>query len=150
MLCLLLVVACSLPDSAELAGTWVPIEGTPDFIDLSFGDVNDTLRLPEQPRLVLSEDGQFQAAFLPRLSYFEDVQVVSGQGTWAVTYKSGLPTVSLTFHQVDGEGGSLEFRLRISDQVNDLNLGDLKLFFYIGDPDSGRRFTFERLTMGDS
>ena len=143
------LTSCGVPDQEEIVGTWVPTDDTPDFVDLPFTAVADTLFLVEKPRLVFRMDGTFIAEYFPIVYTFhqELPGIVRGSGTWNVgrVPGSGLPTVTMKFKEINGKQINMWFPIKISDKLNDLNFDDMKLFFYIGDPDSGKRFSFRKL-----
>lgn len=100
---------------------------------------------PGRPRLHLSADGTFEGQNVP-YELAESVVSKKGlasaaKGTWSVDDDGqGRTVVNLLFREVDGEPTSYLTGLYVGCWR-----GHCKAWFYLGDPDSGRRFVFERL-----
>ncbi|MEH0983604.1 hypothetical protein [Micromonospora sp. CPCC 205556] len=96
---------------------------------------------------VFNDDGTFRASQIPasllgRAS--TQSNTMSGSGTWSVRaavndYSERKTQVALVFDALDGFPVPYSTNLR-SDSAD----GEIVLFWFIGDPDLGRRFVLER------
>lgn len=100
------------------------------------------------PTLNLTHDGKFVAISVPTtflgLDDAKSDQVLSGSGTWSVTQYDPRHDgrLQLTFTRVEGiEVYSLPWGTQLSIQGSDR---DPHLFYFIGDPDDGRKVMLRR------
>jgi hypothetical protein len=93
-----------------------------------------------KPQLTLNADSTFAALDLPYESSGADLATItrSGHGTWSIRVQEGAAPVRLTF---DGGFGA---ELSISDFWSDGPGSPTTLYYFIGDPDFGRRIQLTR------
>jgi hypothetical protein len=141
----IVVIGCGSIDKSQIIGIWKPSNETSKFVILPFGD---TLYLTEEPLIEIKADGTFRAEHLPSVFLpfpIDSARSISGLGTWSlITKASSRPSVELDFAQLNDHVDRCVVNIYISYGLMDLNFGPLRLFFYVDDPDSGRRYTFEK------
>ncbi len=139
LLVLVAALACERGSlsAGSLAGTWVLVDGSRHFL------------LPEQQsldsRLLLDSTGTFQASSLPgEMAYLgrgKSLQTLGGEGVWRLDPQHGHQGLWIEFRQIDGLGEvSTGIWLAISPRGS-----PLRLRWFQGDPDLGRRIEFGRL-----
>ncbi len=142
----IVVIGCGSPDKSQIIGMWMPSKETSNFVVLPFGD---TLFLTEEPLIEIRGDGKFRAEHLPSILLpltLDSARSISGFGTWSlITKASERSSVELDFEQLNDHVDRCVVNIYMSYGLMDLNFGPLRLFFYVDDPDSGRRYTFEKL-----
>ena len=137
--CLLLLgmLGCKSVQSTDIPGTWT---------------MNDTSRgvlptgLPQaSAKIVLDPKGTFVASDMPGLLFFperHDARLESGSGTWKLVLSDGRQQVQLQFQQIDNWKKN---ELPYGTQLNVARgWSSLRLYYFIGDPDEGRRIELEK------
>lgn len=140
LLCLWGALGCEraeLPSSA-LEGTWSLAESSRHFLPSELQGAKSLL--------VLESDGTFRASAFPGVSFFlrqdTGIQLVNGSGSWRPSVQGGHRGIDLIFDQIEGVGPQdvpYGTWLGLSEAWT-----PLRLFYFEGDPDSGRRIEFER------
>jgi len=132
------VQGCGTVQTSELAGTWVVTEQTRQ----------DILPASEQSsvtRIVLESNGTFSAYDLPGELLYAPPKftghLVSGSGTWKLEQLEGRHRVLLKFHTI--ETGELSYLYDAPLTVSK-GLSGIRLYFFQGDPDEGRRVELEK------
>jgi hypothetical protein len=93
-----------------------------------------------KPRIVLDASGSFVASDMPALFYVKEsdtAKLENGNGVWKLVSRGGQQDLQLEFQSRANEqaAGSVGRRFHISGG---------SLFYFIGDPDEGRRVSFEK------
>lgn len=95
------------------------------------------------PKIILHADGTFVASDLPGLFYFPErhpLQLETGAGVWRIGSRRSLEEyqeVQLDFQVLAGWKGAFPIGTQLA-----VSRGSL--FYFLGDPDSGRRVAFEK------
>jgi hypothetical protein len=126
------VLSCTGVQPDDLVGTWVMTE-------TSRGRLSGDLR-KAMPRIVLDASGSFVASDLPALFDAQEPAILkseSGSGVWKLVSRDGQQDLQLEFQTRANEQatGSVGRRFHVSGG---------SLFYFIGDPDEGRRVSFEK------
>jgi len=124
---------CSSVSTNDLVGTWVTSEQSRRYLGAE-------VRVAS-PALTLNSDATFTVVDLPaprELSFASADITRSGRGRWSILQTSNHERLELFFDQ--GPGGELF----ISDWSSDGPWSSTTLYYFIGDPDSGRRIQFVR------
>ena len=120
-------IGCSAANPDDLVGTWSMTEGSRRYLAAEIARVS--------PRLTLTSNGTFTADEYPRLGFrAEKWRTYSGRGTWTTQKNDGTGDVRLRFD--DDFGGQL--------WISNVPGSPTTLYFWVGDPDSGRRIQFTR------
>lgn len=93
-----------------------------------------------KPRIVLDASGSFVAFDMPALFYVKESDIAkleSGSGVWKLVSRDGQQELQLEFQTRANEqsAGSVGRRFHVSRG---------SVFYFIGDPDEGRRVSFEK------
>ncbi len=127
------------PKVKELVGTWGIDHFSYDLIKKNGYDAN------KKVELILSEDGKFEAVNFPEfMDVFNDTKgkrFLQLSGKWEIKkdYKNEYWVLKLNFDKSGfyKNGLSTEYELYLKDD-------HLIIWSFIGDPDSGDRFLFEK------
>jgi len=130
LLSLLGMLGCKSIERQDLLGTWV-IE-----------DVSQSV-LPAEIRgvpakIIFYEEGTFVASEMPGLFYFPGrhaAELESGTGTWKLVLREGEQQVQLNFQTIAGWRDALPYGTQ-------LYVSRSSLYYFLGDPDEGRRISF--------
>jgi len=128
------IVGWSGVRAADLVGTWTMTEPSRQYLPAELRTA--------VPKLTLYSDGTFTAVDLPGTRQVGSTLVPvarSARGVWTVAPTDGTNRVQLRFQEEDyGQ------QLFISDWASDGPGSATKLYYFDGDPDSGRRILFTR------
>ncbi|HKW63420.1 MAG TPA: hypothetical protein VJN89_12805 [Candidatus Acidoferrum sp.] len=97
------------------------------------------------PRLVLNADGSFTASDMPALFHEPGVRqakLESGSGLWKLVGEGSNQEVQLDFHSItDWKEANLPYGMQL-----DVSRGfsTTVLFYFLDDPDEGKRVEFEK------
>lgn len=119
------------PTTKDIIGLWSRSPCNPPESDITDGDSVCTMEF--------KDDGSFEMVDVPEwdtLSPEWNRVANSGKGTWELKYDS----ISLQFNWLNGSG------VREMYRVFDISYDNPKyfLYVYVGDPDSGHTFVFEK------
>ncbi len=134
LLSLSAIVGCNGVKANDLVGTWTMTESSRQYLPAELQTVS--------PTLTLNSDGTFTTVAFPgrRQAGSTFVPVArSTRGVWTVAPTDGSNRVQLTFTD-EPSGG----QLLISDWASDGPVSPTRLYYFEGDPDSGRRIVFMR------
>jgi hypothetical protein len=127
---------CKSVKPEQLTGTWL-------ITNDSLKNVPIELR-KNSARIVLNADGSFTAFDLPSEFHFspDGHGPGGGKGDWKLAWQEGRLRVQLVFHEITNKGipGPFGMPLEISRGWSSIE----SLYYFWGDPDSGRRVEFER------
>ena len=131
------VLGCNGVKPSDVTGTWVVTEGSRQRLP--------TAQQKASAKIVLDANGSFVASDLPEdLLYGPEVadRLVTGSGVWKLVSREGGQQVQLEFHAIAvGQRGGVPHGALL-----DVSRGwsALRLFYFKGDADEGRRIEFER------
>jgi len=77
------------------------------------------------------------------LNLFRDIRTrkhISGEGTWDLEFRNGRWEVAIFLKKISGIEEQYILPVNIAN-----NFGDIGLFIWKGDPDSGNRYSFEKV-----
>jgi RHS repeat-associated protein len=140
--CLFALVGCGSKQISEsdLVGAWVPTEESRTFLSPRSLDTG--------VELVLSPSGDFRSKGIPgellySLPGMAHSGPVSGNGTWKIGKVDGEAALLLTFTTIAGPN---DFKVPNGTQLL-ISGNDSRalLYFFMGDPDQGKRVDFHRL-----
>jgi hypothetical protein len=134
---LLGVLGCNNVQSSDLTGSWV-------MTDASRQILPDRLR-NASAKIVLSPDGSFFASEMPGLFYVPErraIRLESGSGGWKLVAREGGQQVQLDFQAITDWSKT---ELPYGTQLDVSKVGSVaKLFYFVGDADTGQRIEFEK------
>jgi len=125
--------SCSSVTTNDLVGTWAMSEQSRSYLGAE-------VRVAS-PTLTLNSDATFTVVDLPALRELSSASADisrSGRGRWSILQTSNHERLELFFDQGPGD------ELFISDWSSDGPWSSTTLYYFIGDPDSGRRIQFVR------
>jgi hypothetical protein len=127
------IAGCNSIKADDLVGTWTMTESSRAFLPVQLRTA--------APKLTLNSDGTFSAVDFPggRQAKSTFAAALSARGVWTVAPVNGSDRVQLRFQ--DDDSGQ---QLFISDWASDGPGSPIKLYYFDGDPDSGRRIVFVR------
>jgi len=121
------MLACGSVEPADVTGRWVVNSYS-----------RETFLSPTQQKafgtIILASDGTFVASEMPDSLLGRGDGFVSGSGVWKIRPISGNQAVELIFRQPISSGAWLSIG----------RWSTVSLFYFVGDPDSGRRIELER------
>ena len=126
------ILGCRDAQPGDLTGTWL-------MKDVSRASIPPPLERVSAS-IILHPDGTFVATDVPGLFYFPGrraIQLESGSGTWKLVSREGKQQVQLDFQIIGGWNDALPYGKQLDVSKN-------SLFFFLGDPDEGKRISFER------
>lgn len=129
---LLGVLGCRSVQLSDLVGTWMMKDTSTRSLpaDLQNASAN----------IVLEANGTFVASDMPGLFYFpgrHPAQLESGSGVWKLVSHDGKQQVQLNFKTISDWKDVLPYGTQL-----DVSKGSL--FYFLGDPDEGRRVAFQK------
>jgi hypothetical protein len=125
-------LGCSNSKTGDLVGTWVISESSRRVLPAELQTAS--------AKLVLNSDGTFVASSMPGLFYFprqHAVRLENGRGVWKLVSREGKQQVQLDFQVITDWKDGLPFGTQ-------LEVSRGSLYYFLGDPDEGRRVEFER------
>ncbi|HEY1209622.1 MAG TPA: hypothetical protein VGE85_09655 [Terracidiphilus sp.] len=125
------VTGCRKVTPTDLAGTWTITEDSRTILSASTRNAS--------PKIVLWPNGQFVANDLPVFTIPpEQEKVGNGRGEWKIISEHGRQQLLLIFSERNGvtQQGGYGYPLDF-----DIGYSTLGLYYYLGDPDEGRRIT---------
>lgn len=136
-LLLLGIAGCKRVQPIEIPGTWVMNDASRQVLPAGLQQAS--------AKIVLDPKETFIASDMPGLFFFpgrHDARLESGSGTWKLVLSEGRQQVRLEFQQIDDWKKS---ELPYGTQL-DVSKGwsSVNLYYFIGDPDEGRRIEFEK------
>ena len=143
--CLILLLGLAGCDGKDLAtdsfvGTWAVTSGSKALLPA------ESQRRPGE--LAFAGDGRFSSEAIPgELLYsmpgMHSAEPVSGTGTWRVHKLDGNTALLLTFHNITTPNG---YQVPNSTELLVDNLTrETTLYFFLGDPDQGKRVEFRKI-----
>ncbi len=131
------LLGCRDVTPAEVAGTWVMNEGSRDVLPAGLKDAS--------PQIVLKADGSFVASGLPAFLAFpghRDERLESGRGKWRLVREEWSQQVQLDFYEIaDWPHNELPFGAQLNVSGG---WSAPSLYYFLGDPDAGKRVDLER------
>jgi hypothetical protein len=131
------MMACKDVQPGNLNGTWV-------MNDASRRILPDDLR-QASPKLVLDPNGSFTVTEMPGLFYFpkrRPARLETGSGVWRLEVQEGRQMIQLNFHSIaDWKQTDLPFGTQLNATKR---WSTIVLYYYLGDPDSGRMIELEK------
>lgn len=131
------IAGCKSVQPRDLAGTWV------------ISDASRQVLPPELKtdlaKIVLNRDGTFVASAMPGLFYFPQsrpARLESGNGAWELVSREGKQQIQLVFHAI-ADWNTTDLPYGTPLEVS-RGWSAMSLYYFIGDPDEGRRIEFER------
>jgi hypothetical protein len=129
---LLGMLGCNSVQPSDLAGTWVMKDDSRRILPAELQKASG--------KLVLDANGTFVASDVPGLFYFPGrhaARLESGSGLWKLVSREGRQQVQLDFQTIVGWKDALPYGTQ-------LNVSSGSLYYFWGDPDEGRRASFEK------
>ena len=126
------LIGCKTVQPKDLVGTWV-------MTDSSRSILPDDLK-HASGKIILNANGTFSASEMPGLFYAPGLyaaRLENGTGTWKIISEDGEERLLLNFQTIAKWNDSLPYG-------NDLFIGRGNLFYFLDDPDEGRRVSFEK------
>lgn len=129
VLMLMTMVGCKSTQPSDLTGIWM-------MEDESRPNLPPDLQ-KASAKIVLNANGTFIVSDVPGLFEFQGhpMGLESGRGAWRLV--SGEGTVQLNFQTIEHWNDGLPYGTQLFVSRNSLS-------YYLGDPDEGRRISFER------
>lgn len=126
------MLGCKTVQSSDVMGTWT-------LKDASRKSLPAELR-NASAKLVLEANGTFIASDMPGLFYFpgrHPARLESGSGVWKLLSHDGNQQVQLDFKAISDWKDALPYGTQ-------LVVSKGSLFYFMGDPDEGRKIAFEK------
>jgi hypothetical protein len=120
------MLGCDRIQPRDISGTWVIADNSRRVLPAELQRASS--------RIILNGDGSFVASELPGLFYSPRLE--SGTGTWKRT-SEGNEKIQLNFQTIAAWKEALPYGTQ-------LNVSDGSLYYFLGDPDEGRRVSFEK------
>jgi len=142
LLCVVSLVGCNgkEPTENDMLGTWAVTDESRSILPAESRQV--------RAKLTLKRNGEFVSDGVPpELLYsmpgMASAAPVSGTGTWKLGKVDGELALLLTYRAIDGP---TEFKVPNGTRLlMDTHPDETELYFFLGDPDQGKRVDFRKL-----
>ncbi len=130
------LLACANAKPEELFGTWTITDNSRPVLPTDLQRAS--------AKIVLNPDGTFVASDVPALFFFpgrRDARLESGKGNWRLSPERENQQLQLNFAELGGWTAELPYGTQLTVVKG---LSSVTLYYFVGDPDEGRRVSFER------
>ena len=129
---LIVAIGCHSIGLKDVEGDWILRDSSRSVLPSGLKDA--------KVELMLNSDGTFVAKEMPGLFFVPDqhaARLETGSGSWRLISSEGRQQIELEFNKISNWNEELPYGIP-------LEIGRGKLFYFIGDPDEGRRVSLER------